>query len=320
MSKIAVMFTGQGSQHVGMGKEFLATSEGAQVRAEQARVLLGVDLPAMCVDGPEEVLTRSDRAQPAIFLVSFLAWEAYLARGGKVDFLAGHSLGEWTALAAAGVVSFEDTLRILEARGRFMQEACEHSPGAMLALLGNVDLQAAQTLARDAGVQVANLNSPAQVILSGTEEGIQQAETLSGERGLKGRRLPVAGAFHSRLMQGAADRFAEFLREIPMREPELPVCCNVTGSMHHDPESIRAAMVAQVTSPVRWIENIEGLKSLGVSQYVECGPKPVLTGLVKRIDNEGGLHNVHDPASLEKTIEALCLNPGATEGSIKETE
>jgi [acyl-carrier-protein] S-malonyltransferase len=298
--RTAILFTGQGSQHTGMGQA-LAAHTGS-TRPAQCRTLLGYDLFDICSNGPEEALMRSDRAQPAIFLVSFMAWEAFLAGGGSADFLAGHSLGEWTALVAAGVVSFEDAVRTLEARGRFMQEACETSPGAMLALLGKADPASAQALADEAGVHVANLNSPAQIILSGSTEGIAHAEALAADRKMRAMRLPVAGAFHSPLMGPAAEQFAAFLQDISFATPQVPVCCNATGRLHETPDSIRRAMIDQITSPVRWIENIEALAAAGATRYVECGPKPVLTGMVKRIDTAASLYNIHDPASLAETL------------------
>ncbi len=220
---------------------------------------------------------------------------------------AGLSSGEWAALYAAGVLPFEDVLRVLEARGRFMQEACEERPGGMISVMG-LGLDALRDVCAKTGVEMANLNSPDQTVLSGPAEALADAESAARAAGAKRAiRLNVAGAFHSSLMKSAADKLAAFLAGIAFREPALPVMSNVTGQAHsRNPDEIRARMVEQVTGSVRWADCVGAMRALGVVEYVECGPGKVLTGLIRRIDKEARLHNIHDLPSLEATSAALA--------------
>lgn len=298
--KNAIVFPGQGSQSIGMGKDFADAFEPAQQLFDEANDILGYDVATICFEGPEEELTRSDRAQPAIFLVSAVA--ATVLRHEKpelsFDYTAGHSLGEWTALWYAGVVSFADTIKILEARGRFMQAACESTEGGMVAVLGIEDISVLEGICDKAGIYVANFNEPKQTVLSGAKAGVASAATLATEAGARRAvPLPVAGAFHSPLMQEAADRFAEFLESVSFSAPTLPVISNVQGGLH-DPDTIRENMVAQIVSSVRWVDNIRFLKDAGVTTYQECGPGKVLSGLVKRIDADASITSLNAPAGL----------------------
>ena len=296
MSGTVLLFAGQGAQQVGMGRGFVEQSAACRDMAGQAREALGFDVLDICLNGPEERLTRSDVAQPAIFLVSAMCLQAWKEKHGTVAAAlacAGLSLGEWTALHAAGTLTLGDTLRILGARGRFMQEACDQTPGGMISLMGLSPEQAA-VVAERSGLEVANINSPVQVVLSGHRDRLAAAEQIARELGAK-RALPlnVAGAFHSSLMQPAADRLADFIRDIPFSRPAVPVIANVTARPHaDDPEAIRAAMVRQVTGSVRWVESMEWARDQGADRYVEFGPGKVLTGLVKRIDPAAGLVNI----------------------------
>lgn len=307
MSKQAVIFPGQGAQAVGMGKELAETIPECRAIFDQANDVLGHDLATICFDGPKEDVTRSSNAQPGIFIVSVAAVAALKARVPDISFdaTAGLSSGEWAALYFAGAVSFEDALRVLQARGRYMQECCEQNPGAMIGVIG-LGLPALEAIAAEADIQVANFNSPGQTVLSGTVEGVEKAEQLAKDAGAKRAiRLPVAGAFHSRLMQPAADRFLEFLSDIQLSIPAIPVISNVTGEPHGSPQSIRALMAEQVTASVQWVANVENLGKMGIKGYLECGPGKVLTGLVRRIDKEAVLHNIQDPSSLDGAVEAL---------------
>ena len=306
MSNTGIIFPGQGAQSVGMGSDLVAFDASLMERFTQASDILGYDLAKVCFEGPQEELTRSDRAQPAIFVHSIIAWEAVQARASVAPkATAGLSSGEWAALCAAGVVQFEDAIRILEARGRFMQEACEATEGGMLGVIG-LDDEACVAIAAEAGIEVANYNSPGQVVLSGSREGVAAAEGIAKEKGARRAvALPVAGAFHSSLMQSAADQFSAFLADVTFSEPTIPVLSNVTGEAHEGCDQIKARMAGQITGSVRWVQNAQWMAKNGCSSLIECGPGKVLAGLVKRIDKTVSTHNVHDSASLEATLTAL---------------
>jgi [acyl-carrier-protein] S-malonyltransferase len=297
--KTAILFPGQGAQTVGMGRDLAAARPACRALFDRANAVLGYDLAALCFDGPIETLTQSCHAQPAIFVASLACLTAWRESRPEAAFAAaaGLSSGEWTALHVAGVLSFEDTLRVLDIRGRAMQAACEAHPGAMLSVLGMTD-DALARLARETGVEIANLNSPEQTVLSGPRAGIDAAEKLAREFGAKKAiRLNVAGAFHSALMASAARRLADCLAGVQLSPPQSPVISNVMGQFHTTPEEIRQLMVQQVTSSVQWVQGIRTLQAQGVQAYVECGPGKVLTGLVKRIDKQAALYNIADHSS-----------------------
>ncbi len=306
MTAKALLFSGQGAQFVGMGKDLAEAYPEAKQIFDQANDVLGYDLAAVCFEGPEEKLTRSNYAQPAIFAASAACYAALKEEKADAQFVAaaGLSLGEWTALYATGVLTLEDTLKTLSARGTYMQEACEQNPGGMLSVIG-LDVDKVKEIAEKAGLQVANLNSPAQIVLSGPKDAIPEGEKLAGEAGAK-RAIPlkVAGAFHSKLMQPAAEKLAAFFENITFSEPELPVVSNVTAEPHGGADEIKRRMIDQVTSSVRWFESIKALQAQGAQAFVECGPGKVLTGLVKRIDKQAVVHNIQDRSTLEATLGA----------------
>lgn len=297
--KRAIVFPGQGSQVVGMGKDLAESIPECKALFDQANDILGYDLAKICFEGPQEELNKSNHAQLGIFVASAAAFKAMeLKRPVEYDVLAGHSLGEWTALYAAGVVSFEDAIKVLKARGEFMQAACEQNPGAMLAVM-NVDGDVLVNISKEAGCTVANFNSLGQTVLSGTAESIGKAEELCKEAGAKRAiRLPVAGAFHSPLMQPAADKMGAFLADIDLGEPKVPVLSNVTADVH-DASAIRTNMVKQITSSVQWVASIQKLAADGVEEIVECGPGKVLAGLIKRIDNSVSVRNIGQLTDIE---------------------
>jgi [acyl-carrier-protein] S-malonyltransferase len=270
---------------------------------EKANSVLGFDLAKICFEGPAEELTRSNVCQPAIFVTSYAAYVS-LKKRANVDFAcaAGLSLGEWGALAAAGVLDFDSTLKVLEARGRFMQEACEAVPSGMLAVVGASAEQLA-ALTERSGCTVANINSAAQQVLSGSKDEIAAAVTVAKELGIK-RAIPLAtaGAFHSKYMDSAREKLAAVLDGIVFAAPRIPVLSNVTGAPHSsDPGEIKAMMLRQVTETTNWAADVEAAKALGAGRFVEFGPGKVLSGLVKKIDASLEVANVGDMAGLEAT-------------------
>ncbi len=306
MSKRAAVFSGQGAQTVGMGKDLAEAYPACADLFSRADEALGYSLSKVCFEGPEDVLRRTDRCQPAIFVVSVACYTALKQAVPDLAFAAtgGLSLGEWSALHVAGVLSFEDTLRVLEARGRFMQEACEEHAGGMVSIIG-LDSEALKRICEEAGVGISNMNSAAQTVLSGSKEGVAKAEILAKEAGAKRAVvLNVEGAYHSTLMSSAADRLAEVLADVTFLTPSMPVVSNAMGGPHGDADQMRENMVKQVVSTVRWYEGIEWMRDEGVSAYIECGPGKVLSGLIRRIDKEASVSNVSDVASLEKTVSA----------------
>lgn len=304
MSRWAVVFPGQGAQFVGMGRDLYEAMPSCRQLFERANEILGFDLAQVCFQGPIEELTRSTVAQPAIFVVSVAC---YTALKEKMPSLvpacaAGLSSGEWAALHVAGCVSYEDALRVLEARGRFMQQACEERPGAMLSVIG-LSREGLEEVSRKTGAEIANLNSPEQTVLSGTVESVAAAETVAKELGAKRAiRLNVAGAFHSSLMASAARQLEVVIRGIRINQSAIPVLSNVTGRVHGTPDDVRSLMVRQVTASVRWVDCVETMKEMGVNTYVECGPGKVLAGLIRRIDRAAQIHNIPDLPGLEATV------------------
>ena len=306
--KTAILFPGQGAQTVGMGKDLVEAYPAAKALFDRASAVLGYDLAQVCFEGPIEKLTQSCYAQPAIFIASLAALAALKQVQPGVQFAAaaGLSSGEWTALHLAGVVSFEDTLKILEVRGRAMQQACEERPGTMMCVIG-VDPALLAKVAQEAGVEQANFNSPEQTVLSGTKVGMDAAEAALKAAGVrKAIRLNVAGAFHSSLMASAAQQLEAALAGIAFQAPQLPVVSNVTGQFHTTPDAIRQLMVRQVTGSVQWVQDVQRLQAEGIQAFVECGPGKVLTGLVKRVDKQAALYNISDRSSLEAVAPALA--------------
>jgi [acyl-carrier-protein] S-malonyltransferase len=312
--KNAFVFPGQGSQAVGMGQalaEAFGTARHVFAEVDEA---LGQRLSKLMFEGPESDLTLTENAQPALMAVSLAVLRVLESEGGwklsaKAAFVAGHSLGEYSALAAAGALSLADTARLLKRRGRAMQRAVPVGEGAMAALLG-LDLPAAQEVAAAAAegdvCACANDNAPGQVVVSGTRAAVERAIALAGEKGAKRSiLLPVSAPFHCALMEPAAREMEEALGTIVLAPPTVPLVANVTAAPVSDPETIRRLLVEQVTGMVRWRESVLRLKADGVGRLVELGAGRVLAGLARRIDREIEAMAVGQPADIEAALKAL---------------
>ncbi len=305
MAKRALLFPGQGSQYVGMGKGLCEAFPGARAWFDRADDILGFGLSALCFEGPEEELRLTRNTQPALFVKSWAAWSVL---GDRLpgDYAAGHSLGEYTALAVAGALSFEDGLRAVRRRGELMYESGVKRPGAMAAILG-LDVPAVEALCKEASaagaVQPANLNAPGQVVISGEAGGVQRACELAPAHGAKKAvPLKVSGAFHSVLMEDAKAGLAEFLQDIAIADARIPVVSNVTARPVTAAAAIRANLIAQMTAPVRWEESMRFLIGEGPIGFVEIGAGTVLKGLLRSIDRSASCTSL---GSAESVAEAL---------------
>lgn len=307
MSKKVAVFAGQGAQAPGMGKDLaLEFSECASLFNE-ADDILGFKLSDICFNGPAEELTKTNICQPAIFVMSAACYTALKLVKPEVSFdaVAGLSLGEWTALWASGAISFADTVKVLEARGRYMQEACEAEATGMLSVL-RVSAEVAEKVAAETGCSVSNYNTAEQTVISGTVEQIKAAEAAAAAAGARAVVLQVAGAYHSKYMTPAAEKLAEVLANASIKAPAVPVMSNFTGKYHGSVEEIKQAMLNQICGSVRWQQNIEALAADGADKFVEFGPGKVLTGLIKRIVTPAPvLINVGSVDQVKAAAEAL---------------
>jgi [acyl-carrier-protein] S-malonyltransferase len=309
MSKTALLFAGQGAQVVGMGKDLAEHSPTARAWFDLANAALGYDLASICFNGPEAELTKTEHAQPGIFLVSWVAFELLKEHAPALAFeaTAGLSLGEFTALTVAGAMSFEDGLKVVRQRGRFMQEACAATQGGMAAIIG-LNEAATREVCAETGVVLANLNCPAQIVISGPSEKMAPACALAKAKGaMRAVPLPVAGAYHSPLMASAQPKLEAELARVLISPPSVPVIANVTAQPHGGPGAIRARLVEQVTSSVRWEESMRYLVGQGFTRFIELGPGRALSGFMKRISKTAQILNVEDLASLEATVKALAV-------------
>ena len=307
MSQIVLLFSGQGAQKVGMGKDFVEASTAVRDMAALADEALGFSISKIMFEGPDEELTKTSRCQPALYLHGLMALALIRERLPNLTPVAaaGLSLGEFTAHAAAGTFSFEDGLRIVGKRGAFMEEACLASRGAMAALIGGEEEQV-RALATAADVDVANLNAPGQIVLSGNSANIDIAVAKAKEFGIRRAiKLNVAGAYHSRLMQSAQDQLAVELATLTFNPPAIPVVCNFAATPVSAAAEIRSMLEKQVTGSVRWAASIQALIAMGHRTFLELGPGKVIAGLVAKIDKDAVVHSVEDLASLEAVVAAL---------------
>lgn len=312
MRNSAVIFPGQGSQSVGMGRDVAVASQRARAVFDRANDLLGFDLAKLCFEGPADQLEKTDIQQPAIFVVSVAIWEAFIEAGGRREqftWTGGLSLGEYTALHVAGAVEFAEALRLVRRRGQLMQEASVATPSGMVSLIG-ADEASAQALcdrARgDAVLAPANFNCPGQVVISGNIEACNRAVELASEYGCGAVALPVAGAFHSPLMEPAATGLDPVLTETEFQVPVLAVVSNVDAQKHGEPIAIRDSLRRQMTQPVLWQRCTERMIAEGVDQFFEMGPGRVLSGLIRKIDRKILTVSVNTPDAIAGVIDRLA--------------
>jgi len=313
--KIAFLFPGQGSQAVGMGRLLAEGSPAAAAVWREADAAVGFPLSRLCFEGPEADLALTVNTQPAILTASVAAATVLRERGIGPDLCAGHSLGEYSALVVTGALGFADAVRLVRKRGEFMQDAVPVGTGAMAALLG-IDVDAAEKACAEAAqgevVNIANINSPGQIVIAGhraaVERALKAAAALGGKKSVL---LPVSAPFHSALMKPAADRLAAELERVAVRAPRVPVVRNVDAGLTTTADDVRPFLIRQVASPVRWTDCLGALAREGATAWLEIGPGRVLIGLLKRtIDGARG-HAVEDPDSLEKAAAALEGGPGS---------
>jgi len=308
-SPLAFLFPGQGSQSVGMGKELAAMYPVARETFDEADAALGYKLSKLCFEGPEDQLKLTEITQPAILTVSVAAWRVLQSKGVTPSYVAGHSLGEYSAHVAAGTLSFADAVRTVRNRGKYMQEAVPVGIGAMAAVLA-LPIDKLQQICEEAAQGevccAANLNSPDQTVISGSKEAVERAADLAKQRGAKRAiMLPVSAPFHCALMQPAQDRLAADLAGRTFYKPEVPVLGNVDAALVTTADQARDTLIRQVTGAVQWDKSMRVLIGLGVETFVEIGPGKVLCGLIRQIDRSRSCFNVEDEASLQKTINHL---------------
>lgn len=303
MKEIALIFPGQGAQYVGMGKEIYLNSPLAQQVFDKAEKLLNLEIKRACFSGPEELLKLTTVCQPVILTLSIACLRVFLshpkAKNLVVRFAAGLSLGEYSALVAAGAISFDEAIVLVRQRAEFMEEEALAHPGTMAAVIG-LEKEKVLKIANDTGAEIANLNCPDQIVISGSTGSVEWAMELALQEGAKTAiKLEVSGAFHSSLMQGAAFRFSELLKQTHLSVPHFPVISNVTALPETEPEPIRQNLAQQITSVVRWEDSMRYIVSQGVNTFLEIGPGKILKGILRRIDSNLTVYNIEKPSDIE---------------------
>jgi [acyl-carrier-protein] S-malonyltransferase len=309
MGKLAFLFPGQASQYPGMGRDLAEKFPESKAVFDEADAALGFSLSKLCFEGSEEALKQTENTQPAILTVSSAAYRALEKQGITPDFVAGHSLGEYSALVAAGALEFSTAVKLVRRRGRYMQEAVPSGEGAMAAVLGLSPADVAEICKKAAENEVvspANMNSPEQTVISGSATAVKRAVEIASQSGAKRAViLPVSAPFHCAMMMPAQQRLESDLRAAHFSGLKFPLISNVDAEAITVGEEARDALIRQVTNPVRWLESIRDMIDSGVTVFVEVGPGKVLTGLLRQIDRSVRVFNVEDSASLQSTVEKL---------------
>lgn len=305
MKRVAVMFPGQGSQDVGMGKDFYEEYEDVRALYEKANELLGKNLTSLMLNGPIQPLTETENAQPALLLNSIAIYQQLQKEGIEPVMAVGHSLGEYSALSAAGSITIEDALPLVQTRGRLMEEAFPKGQGTMAAVLGLSSEEIAEGLkeVKDEIVDMANLNCPGQIVISGTKTGIEQVSDILKEKGAR-RVMPlnVSGPFHSRLMKAANEKFSDYLNQIEIEAADIPVYANVTAQPVESAEEIKDLLIRQLYSPVRFEQSIRNMLDQNIDAFVEVGNGKVLSGLLRKIDRKTKTFAIQDIPSMMEFI------------------
>ncbi|MFH1281390.1 MAG: ACP S-malonyltransferase [Candidatus Omnitrophota bacterium] len=298
---VGYLFAGQGSQYVGMGKDLWDSFPQSRAIFEKADEVLGFSISDLCFNGPLEELTKTNNCQPAIVTMSVACWQVYLSRNPRIaGYMAGLSLGEYSALVASGALNFEDAVYLVWRRGQFMEEEAAKYPGKMLSVVG-LDLASVKEICAEVKLEVANINCPGQVVISGSAEAITRGQILAKEKGAKlAVVLEVSGAFHSSFMRGASLRLAQELEKISICIPKFPLICNVTGKSVLTVQEIKQNLVQQVSASVLWEDSMEFILSKGVSNFIEFGPGKVLKGLMRRIDSNAQVVNIEKAEDISK--------------------
>jgi [acyl-carrier-protein] S-malonyltransferase len=312
MNKIAFVFPGQGSQKIGMGKDLIENYPEANIlfnRANKALKEEGVDIGKICFDGPEEELKNTVNAQPAILTISTILCKLLRKNKIKPSIVAGHSLGEYSALVASSAIKFEDAVKLVRKRGEYMQSATPAGTGSMLAIIGldKDEISKMCEKIKDIGVVViSNHNSPTQIVVSGEIKALEKFSIMAKEKGARMViPLKVSAPFHSSFMETAKENLARYLEKVKIDNPKIPINCNVSADYIHNKEGIRSALIKQMTHPVKWVDSITKMYSEGINCFIEVGPGKVLKGLIKQIIPECNVFNVFDSNSLQNVVEKM---------------